>query len=91
MLYGGQEAKVVRIPIELDRKIDFFLRKYATNYRGELYLFKEGYIVAKCNLIDCKRTSTEEYRWIIKDFEVLESPVEAKGKNGIWKHKLQEA
>lgn len=91
VLYGGQEAKVVRIPIELDRKTDFFLRKYATNYRGELYLFKEGYIVAKCNLIDCKRTSTGEYRWIIKDFEVLESPVEAKGKNGIWKHKLQEA
>lgn len=91
VLYGGQEAKVVRIPIELDRKTEFFLRKYATNYRGGLYLFKEGQIVAKCNLIDCKRTSTGEYRWIIKDFEVLESPVEAKGKNGIWKHKLQEA
>lgn len=68
---------------------------------------KLGYIVAKCNLVDCKNIEKKEidelnqknnkifkkevngkYKWIIKDLEILEEPVFAKGKTGMWKYTL---
>lgn len=72
------------------------------------YQFKEGHIIAKCNLIDCKSIEKKEleilnkkyykeifnkkpngkYKWIIKDFEILDKPICVKGKNGIWKYNL---
>lgn len=72
------------------------------------YEFKEGHIVAKCNLVDCRKIEAIElekfnqkyynkifnekvngkYKWIIKDFTIIEKPILAKGKNGIWKYNL---
>lgn len=133
LLYGGEEAKIVSIPIQLlslikdNKEMRFLLKNDKTNYRGELYIhisqrklstieiekmkklkmfykFEEGHIVAKCNLIDCKSIEKKElemlnkkyykifnkkfngkYKWIIKDFEILDNPIYAKGRNGIWK------
>ncbi len=65
-----------------------------------------GYIICKCNLIDCvymdnnflnriKNDKTEficgdyklgRYAWILEDIEVLDNPIYAKGKLGIWNY-----
>lgn len=65
-----------------------------------------GYIICKCNLVDCiymdeefldeiKKDKLElicgdyklgRYAWILKDIEVLDKPLFAKGKLGIWNY-----
>lgn len=69
--------------------------------------FKYGYIIAKCNLVDCKVMTKElineikknhneyisgdykvgRYAWILKDIEILKTPIPAKGQLGIWEYK----
>lgn len=65
-----------------------------------------GYIICKCNLVDCiymdeeflekiKRDRLEyicgdyklgRYAWVLEDIEVLDNPIYAKGKLGIWNY-----
>ena len=65
-----------------------------------------GYIICKCNLVDCvymdkefldniKKDKLEylvgdyklgRYAWILDDIEVLDRPIFAKGKLGIWNY-----
>ena len=65
-----------------------------------------GYIICKCNLVDCvymdkefldkiKKDKLEYlvgdykigmYAWILDDIEVLDRPIFAKGKLGIWNY-----
>ena len=67
---------------------------------------KQGYILCKCNLVDCIymteefiqkiKTETNEsdygryevgrYAWKLELIEVLEEPISAKGKLGIWNY-----
>ena len=67
---------------------------------------KYGYIIAKCNLVDCiymdenyldkiKLNKTEyqcgiyeigRHAWILDNIEVLDNPISAKGKLGIWNY-----
>jgi hypothetical protein len=75
-----------------------------------------GMIIAKCNLVDCKKIVSEEsyhdiacleggpdvfgneyffgdytpgrYAWILEDIEILEHPIPAKGKLGLWNYEL---
>ena len=81
-------------------------------YNKQLSLLKDtdfnyGYIIAKCELIDCKymneklinevKKNTKEYicgeysigryAWMLKDIDVLEKPILAKGRLGIWEYK----
>ena len=65
-----------------------------------------GYIICKCNLVDCIYMDEEfldeihkdkleficgdyrlgRYAWILEDIEVLDKPLFAKGKLGIWNY-----
>ena len=65
-----------------------------------------GYIICKCNLVDCAYMDKEfldkikkdkleylvgdyklgRYAWILDDIEVLDRPIFAKGKLGIWNY-----
>lgn len=84
------------------------------NYNGKNEDFKKlvsnielnfGYIICKCNLVDCiymdedyienikKNNYTEylcgeykigRYAWILKDIEILDNKIKAKGKLNIW-------
>lgn len=67
---------------------------------------KCGYIICKCNLVDCIYMDNEfinnikenhqeficgeykvgRYAWILDNVEVLDNPIKAKGKLGIWNY-----
>lgn len=68
-----------------------------------------GYIICKCNLVDCvymteeyvnsmKNDNNQEYicgvyspgryAWILKDIEVLDTKIEAKGHLGVWNYEV---
>ena len=59
---------------------------------------KMGYIICKCNLVDCIYMSESyieylcgnyeigRYAWILKDVKVLKYPIKVKGKLGIWNY-----
>ena len=80
--------------------------------KAMLYLkseLKPGYILCKCNLVDCIymteefiqkiKTETNEsdyglyevgrYAWKLELIEVLEEPISAKGKLGIWNYETK--
>ena len=68
--------------------------------------FSYGYIICKCNLVDCiymteeyieniKKNHKEyicghyavgRYAWVLDNVEILDNPIKAKGKLGIWNY-----
>lgn len=88
--------------------------KYALNNKELMKLVNldeilYGYIICKCNIVDCiymtdefinklKKDNYQEYicgdykvgryAWILRDIEILDHPIKAKGHLGIWNYDI---